>query len=71
MRASPFTPDINEEVFPANLKLLNVPFYDGKGDSEDHIDVFLSAFGLYGISDAVMYRHFLIFCRVMLENGSG
>ena len=30
MRASHFTPDINEEVFLANFKLPNVPFYDGK-----------------------------------------
>ena len=37
MRASSFTPDILEKVFPSNFKLPNVRFYDEKGDLEDHV----------------------------------
>ncbi|XP_071924826.1 uncharacterized protein [Coffea arabica] len=44
MRAPPFTDDINEERLPLNFKLPAVQSYDGRGDPEDHIHVFISAF---------------------------
>ena len=63
IRASPFTPDITEEVFSVNFKLPNGPFYDGKGDPEDHSHAFLSAFRLYGIYDAVICEVFPSFLQ--------
>ncbi|XP_027102703.1 uncharacterized protein [Coffea arabica] len=63
MRAPPFTDDINEEMLPPNFKLPAVQSYDGRGDPEDHIHAFISAFRLYCIPDPVICRTFPVFLR--------
>ncbi|XP_071923109.1 uncharacterized protein [Coffea arabica] len=63
MRAPPFTDDINEERLPPNFKLPAIPSYDGRGDPEDHIHAFISAFRLYCIPDPVICRAFPVFLR--------
>nr|XP_027123348.1 uncharacterized protein LOC113740056 [Coffea arabica] len=52
MRAPPFTDDINGEMVPPNFKLPNLHTYDGRGDPEDHLRAFISAFRLYCVPDA-------------------
>nr|XP_027063200.1 uncharacterized protein LOC113689656 [Coffea arabica] len=61
MRATPFTDDINGEMVPPNFKLPNLHTYDGRGDPEDHLRAFISAFRLYCDPDAVTCRVFPIF----------
>ncbi|XP_071909560.1 uncharacterized protein [Coffea arabica] len=61
MRAPPFTDDINGERVPPNFKLPNLHTYDGRGDPEDHLRAFISAFRLYCVPDAVICRAFPIF----------
>ncbi|XP_071905664.1 uncharacterized protein [Coffea arabica] len=61
MRAPPFTDDINGEMVPPNFKLPNLHTYDGRGDPEDHLRAFISAFRLYCVPDAVICRAFPIF----------
>ncbi|XP_027148630.1 uncharacterized protein LOC113749158 [Coffea eugenioides] len=61
MRAPPFTDDINGEIVPPNFKLPNLHTYDGRGDPEDHLRAFISAFLLYCVPDAVICRAFPIF----------
>ncbi|XP_071909636.1 uncharacterized protein [Coffea arabica] len=61
MRAPPFTDDINGEMVPPNFKLPNLPTYDGRGDPENHLRAFISAFRLYCVPDAVICRAFPIF----------
>nr|XP_027102809.1 uncharacterized protein LOC113724064 [Coffea arabica] len=61
MRAPPFTDDINGQMVPPNFKLPNLPTYDGRGDPEDHLRAFISAFRLYCVPDAVICRAFPIF----------
>ncbi|XP_027063199.2 uncharacterized protein [Coffea arabica] len=61
MRAPPFTDDINGERVPPNFKLPNLPTYDGRGDPEDHLRAFISAFRLYCVPDTVICRAFPIF----------
>ncbi|XP_071919055.1 uncharacterized protein [Coffea arabica] len=61
MRAPPFTDDINGEIVPPNFKLPNLHTYDGRGDPEDHLRAFISAFRLYCVPDAVICRAFPIF----------
>nr|XP_027099262.1 uncharacterized protein LOC113718566 [Coffea arabica] len=63
MRAPPFTDDINEERLPPNFKLPAIPSYDGRGDPEDHIHAFISAFRLYCIPDPVICRAFPVFLQ--------
>ncbi|XP_027150254.1 uncharacterized protein LOC113750488 [Coffea eugenioides] len=63
MRAPPFTDDINEERLPPNFKLPAIPSYDGRGDPENHIHAFISAFRLYCIPDPVICRAFPVFLR--------
>ncbi|XP_071924151.1 uncharacterized protein [Coffea arabica] len=63
MRAPPFTDDINEERLPPNFKLPAIPSYDGRGDLEDHIHAFISAFRLYCIPDLVICRAFPVFLQ--------
>ena len=46
MRVPPFTDDINKERFPHYFKLPALPPYDGRGDPEDHLCAFISAFRL-------------------------
>ncbi|XP_027120344.2 uncharacterized protein [Coffea arabica] len=62
-RAPPFTDDINEERLPPNFKLPSIPSYDGRGDPEDHIHAFISAFRLYCIPDPVICRAFPVFLQ--------
>ncbi|XP_071933903.1 uncharacterized protein [Coffea arabica] len=62
-RAPPFTDDINEKRLPPNFKLPSIPSYDGRGDPEDHIHAFISAFRLYCIPDPVICRAFPIFLQ--------
>ncbi|XP_071920747.1 uncharacterized protein [Coffea arabica] len=61
MRAPPFTDDINGEMVPPNFRLPNLHTYDGRGDPEDHLRAFISAFRLYCVPDAVICRAFPIF----------
>ncbi|XP_071933541.1 uncharacterized protein [Coffea arabica] len=61
MRAPPFTDDINGEMVHPNFKLPNLHTYDGRGDPEDHLRAFISAFRLYCLPDAVICRVFSIF----------
>ncbi|XP_027156819.1 uncharacterized protein LOC113757958 [Coffea eugenioides] len=61
MRAPPFTDDINGEMVPPNFKLPNLHTYDGRGDPENHLRAFISAFRLYCVPDAVICRAFPIF----------
>ncbi|XP_071916083.1 uncharacterized protein [Coffea arabica] len=61
MRAPPFTDDINEKRLPPNFNLPSIPSYDGRGDLEDHIHAFISAFRLYCIPDSVICRAFPVF----------
>ncbi|XP_027174210.1 uncharacterized protein LOC113773797 [Coffea eugenioides] len=63
MRAPPFTDDINEERLPPNFKLPSIPSYDGRGDPENHIHAFISAFRLYCIPDPVICRAFPVFLQ--------
>ncbi|XP_071926054.1 uncharacterized protein [Coffea arabica] len=63
MRALPFTDDINEERLPPNFKLPLIQSYDGRGDPEDHIHAFISAFRLYCIPDPVICRAFPVFLQ--------
>nr|XP_027082689.1 uncharacterized protein LOC113705025 [Coffea arabica] len=63
MRAPPFTDDINEERLPPNFKLPSIQSYDGRGDPEDHIHAFISAFRLYCIPDPVICRAFPVFLQ--------
>ncbi|XP_071906205.1 uncharacterized protein [Coffea arabica] len=63
MSAPPFTDDINEERLPPNFKLPAVPPYDGRGDPEDHIHAFISAFRLHCIPDPIICRAFPVFLR--------
>ncbi|XP_071939899.1 uncharacterized protein [Coffea arabica] len=63
LRAPPFTDDINGEMVPPNFKLPALRSYDGRGDPEDHLRAFLSAFRLYCVPDAVICRAFPIFLQ--------
>nr|XP_027089516.1 uncharacterized protein LOC113710608 [Coffea arabica] len=63
MRAPPFTDDINEERLPPNFNLPAIPSYDGRGDPEDHIHAFISAFRLYCIPYPVICRAFPVFLQ--------
>ncbi|XP_071920582.1 uncharacterized protein [Coffea arabica] len=63
MRAPPFTDEINEERLPPNFKLPSINPYDDRGDPEDHIHVFISAFRLYCIPDPIICRAFLVFLQ--------
>nr|XP_027098898.1 uncharacterized protein LOC113718178 [Coffea arabica] len=71
MRAPPFTDDINGEMVPPNFKLPNLHTYDGRGDPEDHLRAFISAFRLYCVPDAVICRAFPSSCMGLPESGSG
>nr|XP_027067333.1 uncharacterized protein LOC113692931 [Coffea arabica] len=48
-------------MVPPNFKLPNLPTYDGRGDPENHLRAFISAFRLYCVPDAVICRAFPIF----------
>ncbi|XP_027088750.1 uncharacterized protein [Coffea arabica] len=63
MRAPPFTDDINEERLPPNFKLPSISSYDGRGDPEDYIHAFISAFRIYCIPDPVICRVFPVFLQ--------
>ncbi|XP_027156893.1 uncharacterized protein LOC113758061 [Coffea eugenioides] len=63
MRALPFTDDINGEMVPPNFKLPVLHPYDGQGDPKDRLRVFISAFRLYCVPDAVICRAFSIFLQ--------
>nr|XP_027123991.1 uncharacterized protein LOC113740648 [Coffea arabica] len=63
MRAPPFMDDINEERLPPNFKLPSIQSYDGRGDPENHIHAFISAFRLYCIPDPVICRAFPVFLQ--------
>ncbi|XP_027182319.1 uncharacterized protein LOC113780742 [Coffea eugenioides] len=63
MRVPPFTDDINGEMVSPNFKLQELQPYDGRGDPEDHLRAFISAFRLYCVPDAVICRAFPIFLQ--------
>ena len=63
MRALPFTDDINKEMLPPNFKLPTISPYDGRGDLEDHIHAFISAFRLYCVSNSVICQAFPVFLQ--------
>ncbi|XP_027178054.1 uncharacterized protein LOC113777217 [Coffea eugenioides] len=63
MRAPLFTDDINREMVPPNFKLPVLHYYDGRGDLEDHLCAFISAFRLYCVPDAVICLAFPIFLQ--------
>ncbi|XP_027173140.1 uncharacterized protein LOC113772850 [Coffea eugenioides] len=51
------------ERLPPNFKLPSIPSYDGRGDPEDHVHAFISAFRLYCIPDPVICRAFPVFLQ--------
>nr|XP_027099139.1 uncharacterized protein LOC113718431 [Coffea arabica] len=63
MRVPPFTDDINGEMVPPNFELPVLHSYDGRGDPEDHLRAFISAFRLYCVPDVVICRVFPIFLQ--------
>ena len=63
MRAPPFTDDINRKRVPPNFKFPVLPPYYGRGDPEDHLRAFISAFRLFYVLDVVICRAFPIFLQ--------
>ena len=57
---SPFNQEVRETRLPKGVKLLAIKAYDGKSDSQDHLDSFNDLMELHLVSELVKCRIFAI-----------
>ncbi|XP_050207590.1 uncharacterized protein LOC126657013 [Mercurialis annua] len=58
LKGSPLSADIMEETIPYNMKLPNLPTFNGEGDPMDHTSRFTATMGLLSVTDAILCRVF-------------
>ncbi|GAB2289969.1 hypothetical protein Dimus_038076 [Dionaea muscipula] len=56
--SGPFTQEVHDVLFPANLRLPQFKQYDGSTELEDHVNSFEIRMQLFSVDDAIICRTF-------------